>query len=227
MAKNKIYLDGADLTEKEKNFIHEITPLLKEKMWSLLFSRFGDFLRTIKISELRTDHFPMVEIIRQAQKKVGLVELSPKLIRAVELLSVNQSPRPLTNNPTDWKWSEYHKYFYHRGCHEMIRYELDGVIHKIAAIHNFPKPQYAYWQGYATSRLVKRNEFPINPLVESRDIFYYAEPWDGLGPIEDRIAQSTLLQHPEFAEGWITIQRTAFKKEVMELCNISKRLLGC
>ena len=32
MPKNKVYLDGADLTDNEKKFIHEITPQFQAKV---------------------------------------------------------------------------------------------------------------------------------------------------------------------------------------------------
>lgn len=227
MAKNKIYLDGADLTENEKQFIHEITPQFQVKLLSVIFSQFRSFMESFSTRDLTDDpsRFPLMKSILVAQKKAGLKELSPKLMRAVELLATGQSPRPLTNNPTDWKWSEYYKHYHHRGCHRMIRYELEGPIYKTDAVHNFPKPKYAYWQGYASTRMVRRNEFPINPLIDDHKVFYYAEPWDGKGVVEDRIAKSTLLQFPEYASSWLALQRSNFQEEVEEQRAFVKQLL--
>lgn len=211
MNKNKIHLDGADLTEKEKQFIHEVTPFLNSKLPAIVLSRFSSFLKQNDFYSANNAQLSLMNFIRQAQEKANLLELSPKVVRAIELLSINQSPRPLTNTLADWKWSNYYDHYVHRGCHRLIRYEIDGPIYFNDAIHHFPKPQFKYWQGYSTARLVRADEFPINPLTNAHPQYYYAEPWDGRGKIEDRIASSTLLEFPEHAEAWLAIKRTQFE----------------
>lgn len=211
MKLNHIHLDGADLNKKEKEFIQNIAEDLKEKISSITLSRFSSFLKETQRRDLNDNSFPLLKRLQEAKTKAGLVEFSPKLIRAVELLAQGESVRPLTNTLNDWKWSSYYNHYYHRGCTRMVRYEIDGPIYKADAIHFFPKPNYRFWQGYASTRLVKKDEFPINPLAVTRDVFYYIEPWNGVGSVDRQIAKSTRLEYPEFAEGWLNLQRSQFE----------------
>lgn len=223
MKKNKLYFDGASLTENEKAFLLELMPLFNDKLLSMALTRFRDLLKEIRTSDvLDPAKFPLMKGILDALKLHQIPEFTPKLVRAIEILSAGDSVSPLTNNAGDWVWSSYYQHYHHRGSRNITRKEIDGPIWIIDHIHHFPKPDFAFWQAYAVPRMLRRNEFPLDPLTLEVKETYYKTPWDGRGSVNELIGSAKVLRYPEYASGWLAIQRSGFVDKEERLDKIIK-----
>lgn len=216
MVKKKVDLEGTSLSDVEKKFIIEFLKFdyIDTGTGEVPKIKMGYFIESYLKEpdrKLWEHNFPILNHIRQSMKIAGLSELTKKVTKALILIERKESIHPLQNRPQDWRYCSYYNHYIHVGSRQFTRDDKEGPIHTVDHIHQFAKPEFEFWQGYASSRLVRRDEFPIDPLTIEIGETYYREVYDGRGL--PPIGSSTPLENQSNYKSWLWIMRTAFKEE--------------